>query len=401
MLILAIIGPGIIAAAVGNDAGGIATYSVAGAHFGYKLLWIMVPATVVFIIIQEMCARIGVVSGKGLADLIRESYGVKITFFILVGLLIANLAIVIAEFAGVAGSLEIFNIPRYFSVPVGAFLVWFIVIKGTYRSAEKIFMAAAAIYVVYIISGFLAKPDWGVVLENTFKPTFEFGAPYIMMLVGVIGTTIAPWMQFYLQASVAEKGVKIEDYKYTKMDVVSGSIAANVIAFFIIVASSATLYAHGIRVENAVDAAQALAPFAGRWAETLFGIGLLNASMLGAVIVPLATSYHICEGLGFESGVNKTWKEAPWFYGIFTGLILFGAIPALFPSTPLVKIMLVSQVVNGILIAPVLIFILLLVNKKWLMGKFINNTWYNVIAWVTVAVLIGLSAILVVNSLTG
>lgn len=396
--ILAFIGPGIIAAAVGNDAGGITTYSVAGAHFGYRLLWVMIPVTIVLIVVQEMCSRMGVVSGKGLADLIRESYGVKMTFYILLALLFANLATILSEFAGVASSLEIFDVPRYVSVPIAAILIWIFVTKGNYRVAEKIFLIGAVLYIAYIISGFLAKPNWSEVFQHTLRPSLQFDTPYLLALVGIIGTTVTPWMQFFLQSSVVEKGVKLETYRYTKFDVGIGSLLASIVAFFIMVASAATLFPHGIEIKDASDAAVALAPFAGNFAEILFAIGLLNASLLGAVIVPIATSYYICEGLGFESGVNKSFREAPWFNGIFTALIILGAIPALFPQTPLIPVMLIAQVINGVLLAPVLIFILLLVNKKWLMGIYVNKPWYNLVAWVAVILLIVLSAVLVVNS---
>lgn len=399
LLIFAIVGPGIIAAAVGNDAGGITTYSVAGAHFGYNILWVMVPATFILIIVQEMCARMGVMSGKGLSDLIRESYGAKVTFYILIGLLIANLGTIISEFSGIASSLEIFNIPRYVSVPILGVAIWWFIIKGNYKSVEKVFIMAAVIYLAYIVSGLLAKPDWNAVLKGTLTPSFQFSSSYVMIIVGIIGTTIAPWMQFYLQSSMVEKGLKMEGYRYTKLDIAVGSIGAGLVAFFIIMASAATLYVHGINIETASDAAIALAPFAGRFAELLFAIGLLNASLLGAMIVPISTSYYICEGLGFESGINKSFKEAPWFNGIFTVLLILGGIPAMFPQTPLVKMMLLSQVVNGILLAPILIFILLLVNKKWLMGKHVNSRFYNTVSWITISILICLSVVLVATTI--
>lgn len=399
MFIFSVIGPGLITSMVDNDAGGIATYSVAGAHFGYAFLWTIIPVTFVLIIIQEMCARIGVVSGKGLSDLIREIYGVKVTFYILMALLLANLSTIVAEFSGIAGSLEIFGVSRYISVPVGVFLVWWVVIKGNYKSVEKICMVGAVLYISYIISGFLAKPQWAVVAKEMFHPTVQFSKEYLMLLIGMVGTTITPWMQFYLQASIVEKGVKIENYKYTKLDITVGSIVTEIVTFFIIVASAATLFAHNIRIEGASDAAAALIPFAGEAAGGLFALGLLNASLLGAMIVSISTAYSVCEGLGFESGVNTTFKQAPWFNGIITGLLILGAVPAMFPQTPLIKVMLWAQVVNGILLAPVLVFIVLLVNKKWLMGEYVNKPFYNVVVWLAVAALVGLSLTLFVTGL--
>lgn len=398
LAVLALVGPGIIAAAVGNDAGGIATYSVAGAHFGYSVLWVMVPITFLLILFQEMCSRMGVVSGKGLSDLIREAYGARVTFYMLIGLLVANLATILSEFAGIASSMDIFGVPRYVSVPIAAVLIWWVITRGSYRSAEKIFFAAAFIYLAYIVSGFLAGPDWGEVFSSLLRPQGELTKPYLTMVIGIIGTTITPWMQFYLQSSVVEKGVKTDEYRYTRLDVILGALAAGIVAFFIMVAAAATLFPHGIRIETAADAAHALKPFAGNFAEILFALGLLNASFLGAMIVPLATSYYLCEGLGFESGVNKSFRQAPWFNGIFTALLILGAIPALFPQTPLIKVMLVAQVINGILLAPVLIFIVLLVNKRWLMGHWVNKPWHNIVAWLAVAALIALSAALIISS---
>ena len=392
---LAIVGPGIIAAAAGNDAGGITTYSVAGAHYGYSLLWVMIVITVVLIIVQEMCARMGVVSGKGLADLIREVYGARIAFYILSGLFLANIATVMAEFAGVAGAFEIFDIPRFVSVPLSAVAIWLVITKTNYRVAEKIFLVGAFLFISYIISGILAHPQWTSVLHGSLVPTLSFDHDYIFLVIGLIGTTVAPWMQFYLQASAVEKRIKVEQYSYTKWDVIIGSIMSDTVSAFIIIAAAATLFVNGVKIDTAADAALALGPLAGNAAEYLFAIGLLNASLLGAMIVPLATAYYVCEGLGFESGLDKTFKEAPVYYGIFTFLILSGAIPLLFPSVPLVKIMLVAQVINGVLLAPVLIFIIKLVNKKWLMGKYVNKPWYNVVAWISVIILIILSALLV------
>ncbi|PJC37309.1 Mn transporter [Candidatus Peregrinibacteria bacterium CG_4_9_14_0_2_um_filter_53_11] len=398
-LLFALIGPGIIAAAVGNDAGGITTYSVAGAHFGYSMLWVMIPITFLLVTIQEMCSRMGVVTKKGLADLIRESYGARVTFYMLISLVIANIATIMSEFAGVASSMEIFGIPRYVSVPVGGVIVWFVITRWNYRSAEKVFLLGALLYLAYIVSGFLARPDWSAVAVSLVNPAIEWTHTYVLTLVGIIGTTITPWMQFYLQASVVEKGLNIEDYKYTKLDVGIGAVVASIVAFFIMVAAAATLFPAGIQIETATDAALALGPLAGNSAEMLFALGLLNASLLGAMIVPLATSYYICEGLGFEAGVDKYFKEAPWFYGIFTILLILGAIPALFPKTPLIDIMIVAQVINGVLLAPVLIFIVLLINKKWLMGEHTNKRGYNIIVWITVILLILLSTFLIATTL--
>lgn len=389
---MAVLGPGIITSNVDNDAGGITTYSLAGANFGYTLLWSLIPITLVLIVVQEMCARMGVVTGKGLADLIRENYGVKITFFIMAALFIVNLGNTVSEFAGIAASCEIFGVKKFLSVPLCAMAVWLIVVKGTYKSVEKIFLVACVFYLTYIVSGFLAKPDWAVVVPQTFKPEFQFrSSAYLTMLMAIIGTTIAPWMQFYLQASVVEKGISLENYKYSRADVIVGSFVVNIVAFFIIVACAATIFKAGIHVQTAKDAALALAPIAGKYCSLLFAFGLLNASLFAASILPLSTAYSICEAFGFESGVNKKFKEAPQFYSIYTGTIVFSAGLVLLPNFPYIKAMYISQVINGMLLPFVLIFMLLLINKRELMGGYVNSRPLNIIAWVSVIAIIALS----------
>ena len=398
-IFLAIMGPGIITANVDNDAGGIATYSLAGAHFGYTLLWSLVPITLALIIIQEMCARMAVATGKGLADLIRENFGVKITFHLMWILLVVNLLNVMAEFAGVAASLEIFHVNKLISVPLAALFVWMLVVKGTYKSVEKIFLTACLFYVTYVFSGFIAKPEWTEVFSQTIKPEFTFDFKYTVMLVGIIGTTIAPWMQFYLQSSIVDKGVSPEEYKHVRMDVVGGSILAPVVAFFIVVACAATLFKAGITIESAKDAAMALEPLAGQNAKWLFAFGLFNASIFAASVLPLSTAYCICEGMGWNTGVDKRFEEAPQFFGLYTALIAIGAGVVLIPNFPLLKIMYFSQVGNGILLPFILIFMLLLINNKDLMGDFVNNRFLNIITWLTVVLIIALTVLMVVFSL--
>lgn len=396
---LSIIGPGIITANVDNDAGGITTYSLAGALYGYSLLWTLIPITLALIVVQEMVARMGAVTGKGLADLIREKFGVKATFYLLIGLLIANLANTVGEFAGVAAAGEVFGISKYISVPLSALLVWWLVVKGTYKTVEKVFLSACVFYIAYIISGVMETPPWDDVIRSTITPSFSFQPSYITMLIGVVGTTIAPWMQFYLQASVVEKGIKVSDYKYSRLDVVIGCLATNIVAWFIIVACAATLFKHHIRIETAEDAAFALRPLAGKYASGLFAFGLFNASVFAGSILPLSTAYSICEGMGWESGVDKKPMEAPWFYGFYFGLILFGAGIVLYPDVPLIMMMYLSQVANGVLLPFVLIFIQLLINEDGLMGHYVNSPWYNITASVTVWVMIGLTILLVVTIL--
>lgn len=397
-MFLAVLGPGIITANVDNDAGGITTYSVAGAQFGYSLLWTLIPITVALVVVQEMVARMGVVTGKSLADLIRERFGMKITFYLMISLLLADLGNTVAEFAGWAASMELFGVSKYISVPIGAFLVWWLVVKGTYRVVEKIFLFSCTIFVTYIISAFLAAPPWAQVLTETVKPTFDLKPSYLMMLIGVVGTTIAPWMQFYLQSAVVEKNIKIEHYKASRLDVVVGCIITDVVAFFIIVACGATLFTHGIKINDAADAAKALEPLAGNYASTLFAIGLANASLFAASILPLATAYYVCEGMGWESGIDHDFKSAPQFMWLYTGLIAIGALIILIPNAPLIAIMLISQVVNGVMLPFVLIFMLILINNKSLMGEYVNSKVYNMISWITVIVMVVLTLALVVSS---
>jgi NRAMP (natural resistance-associated macrophage protein)-like metal ion transporter len=391
LFFLSIVGPGIITANVDNDAGGIATYSVAGAQYGYALLWSLIPMLVLLILIQEMVARLGVVTGKGLSDLIRERYGVKTTFYTMLALLITNFGNITAEFAGLAASLEIFGVSRYISVPLGAAAVWYLVVRGNYRVVEKVFLFACTVYLSYVISGFMAKPPWGEVLVAMVKPTFHMESGYVFMLMGLIGTTIAPWMQFYQQASIVEKEIHVKDYRYVWWDVVVGCFFAVIVVFFIMVACAATLHANGILVKTAEDAAVALAPLAGKYASILFAIGLANASLFAASILPLSTAYSICEGMGWEAGVSKDFRDAPEFMGLYTGLIVLGAALILIPGAPLIGIMIVSQVINGVLLPFVLIFILLLVNNKELMGEHVNGRFYNGLSWLSVLILIVLT----------
>jgi Mn2+/Fe2+ NRAMP family transporter len=395
LIFFAVVGPGFITANVDNDAGGIFTYSSAGAQFGHMLLWTMIPVTLALIVVQEMSARMGAVTGKGLSDLIREEFGFRITFFMMIGILITNFGNVVAEFAGIAGSLELFGLSRYYTVPICALIVWLIVVKGQYKSVEKVFLVASFFYVTYIVAGVFAKPAWLEALAATVKPPDRHmfaQQDYLYMVIGVVGTTIAPWMQFYLQASVVEKGVTRRDYKASRIDVVSGCFFTDIVAWFIIVACAATLYVHGHHdIRDAADAAAALRPLAGEYAYILFAMGLFNASLFAASILPLSTAYTVCEGLGFESGVGQKFGEAPVFYWMYTILIAAGAGVILTPNIPLVKITVLSQVVNGAVLPFVLIFMLLLINKKELMGEHVNSRWFNIIAWATTVIMIGLT----------
>jgi NRAMP (natural resistance-associated macrophage protein)-like metal ion transporter len=395
LLFFAVVGPGFITANVDNDAGGIWTYSAAGAQFGHSLLWTMIPITIALIVIQEIAARMGAVTGKGLSDLIREEFGLRITFLMMLGILIVNFGNIITEFAGIASSLELFGLSKYYTVPVCAVIVWLIIVKGQYKSVEKVFLAASFFYIAYIVAGVLARPAWLEAIVATVKPPSLAAfrdTPYLYMVIGLVGTTIAPWMQFYLQASIVEKGVTRRQYSTSRLDVIVGCIFTDVVAWFIVVACAATLYAHGHReIRDAADAAQALKPLGQEYAAILFAVGLFNASLFAASILPLSTAYTVCEGMGFESGVDKKFGEAPVFYWLYTILIAAGAGVILTPNLPLVKISILSQVVNGIVLPFVLIFMLLLVNRKQLMGEFVNTTTFNIVAWATTVLMIVLT----------
>jgi Mn2+/Fe2+ NRAMP family transporter len=395
LVFFSVIGPGFITAMVDNDAGGIFTYSQAGAKYGYLPLWTLLPITILLIVTQEMCSRMGAVTGKGLSDLIREEFGLRTTFVLMAVLVLANLTNVMANFAGVASSLGLFGVSRFISVPLAAIAVWLLVVKGTYNRVEKAFLFASAFYICYIISGILVKPDWKEAAIYSVKPVLMLDSGYLVMLIGMVGTSVAPWMQFYLQAAVVEKGVTAKEYLESRIEVIVGCIAMSVIAFFIIVACAGAI--HTVRprdINDATDAALGLKPF-GQYAFLLFAAGLFNASLFAACIQPLSTSYTVCEGLGFESGVNRTFAEAPIFYWLFTLLIVIGGGVVLLPSFPLVKMILLSQVLNGMLLPFVLIFMLLLVNKQRLMKKWVNSRAFNAVAWVSVVVMIGLTLALV------
>jgi NRAMP (natural resistance-associated macrophage protein)-like metal ion transporter len=378
-IFLAILGPGIITGSVDNDAGGITTYSLAGAIYGYGLIWTLIPSFIVLVIIQEMNARMGIVTGKGLADLIRENAGVKVTFFIFLGLLFSGIGNTTTEFAGVAGSMEVFGVSKYISVPVVAVLVWVLVVKGTYKIAERIFLIFSVSLLTYVVSAIMAKPDWSAIGSSIIRPKMEISTQSLAMVIGLVGTTIAPWMQFYMQSSVIEKGLKIQNYSYTVADIVVGCIVTVVVAFFIMVACASTLHPAGIEINEAKDAALSLKPLAGNLASQVFAFGLFIASIFSATILPLATAFFVCEAFGFEAGIDKEWDEAKEFYILYTGILVISAIVILIPGAPLIKISLWSQVINGILLPVVLISMMILINKKKIMGIYTNKTSANVI----------------------
>jgi len=396
---LAILGPGMITANAGNDAGGIATFASVGAEFGYQLLWVLIPITISLGIVQEMCARMGAVTGKGLADLIREQFGVRWTALIMLALLIANAGVTVSEFVGIAAATELFGVPRFISVPFAAILIWWLIVKGSYQRVERAFLLMSLVFLGYIVSAFLSKPEWSEVAVGLVRPTFRLEQEFLFSFVAIVGTTISPYMQVFVQSSVVEKGVTEEDYGKTKADVWVGTIFAVLIVFFIVVSTAATLHKYGIQVETAADAATALSPLAGRYAELLFGIGLFGASMLAAGVLPLATAYSISEALGFEKGVSRSFKEAPIFLGTFTFLVAVGAAIAVIPNLPLIRVLLVTQVINGLLLPFVLFAILRLVNNKELMGSRVNGPLYNVAAWLTAIIVTALSILYLLTTL--
>jgi Mn2+/Fe2+ NRAMP family transporter len=382
LLFFAVLGPGFITANVDNDSGGIFTYSQAGAQYGYSLLWTMIPITLALIVVQEMCARMGVVTGKGLSDLIREEFGLRVTFVVMILLVIVNYGNVVTEFIGIAGSMQLFHVSRYLSVPICAAIVWALVVKGDYKSVEKVFLAASFFYFAYIVAGVLSGPNWHLAMVQT--------------------VTLPPWMQFYLQSSIVDKGITVKEYKASRLDVIVGSIFTDIVAWFIIVACAATLYVHGIHdIADASVAAQAMKPLAGQYAFLLFAAGLFNASLFAASILPLSTAYTVCEGLGFESGLDKSFKEAPFFYWFYTLLIVLGAAVVLIPNFPMIQIAVLSQVLNGVLLPVIMIFMLKLIEKKDLMGKYTNSHWFNFIAWATALIVIAMSLVMLWNQVHG
>ena len=396
---LAILGPGMITANAGNDAGGIATFATVGAEFGYQLLWILIPITISLGIVQEMCARMGAVTGKGLADLIRERFGVRWTALVMLSLLVANAGVTVSEFVGIAAACELFGIPSFISVPLAAILIWWLIVKGSYQRVERVFLLMSLVFLSYIISAFLSKPDWSAVAVGLVKPTFRLEYSFIFTVIAIVGTTISPYMQVFVQSSVVEKGVTPEEYNKTKIDVWTGTIFAILIVFFIVVSTAATLHKFGVQISTAADAARALSPLAGKYAEVLFGVGLFGASMLAAGVLPLATAYSISEALGFEKGVSRSFREAPIFLGTFTFLVAVGAAIAVIPNLPLIRVLLVTQVINGLLLPVVLFAVLLLVNDKELMGRRVNSPLYNVAAWLTTIIVTLLSLLYLLVSL--
>ena len=398
-LFLAILGPGIITGSVDNDAGGITTYSVAGALYGYNLIWTLIPAFIVLLVIQEMNARMGIVTGKGLADLIRENAGVKITFFIFIGLLLADIGNTTTEFAGVAGSMEVLGVSKYISVPLVGAIIWILVVKGNYKIAEKVFLIFSLSLLVYVVSAIMGKPHWGEIGNAIIRPEMKMNATTLTMVLGIVGTTIAPWMQFYMQSSVIEKGLKIKQYKFVMIDIIVGCVATVVVAFFIMVACASNLHDNGIVINEAKDAAMALKPLAGNISSLVFAFGLFIASIFSATILPLATAFYVCEAFGFEAGIDKKWNEAPEFYNLYTSILIIAVAIILIPNAPLIGISLWTQVINALLLPVVLICMIVLVNDKKIMGQHVNKPVTNIIGWSSIVLLIGMSLLLLVAPL--
>ena len=396
--ILSVIGPGFIAGNAGNDAGGIATYSIMGAREGYGLLWALLLITFALAVIQEMSSRMGVVTGKGFGDLVREQFGIRVTLAIMALFIFANLTVTIAEFAGIAASMELFGVSKYISVPLSAFVVWLVVVKGNFKQVERFLIVISLIYLTYVFSGIMANPPWREVARQIAVPAIRFDKDYFLLFITMVGTTITPYMQFYLQSAVVDKGVRVEEYSYAKFDVYAGAFMTVFIAFFIVLATGTILHPAGAMVDSAEDAARALEPLAGDFASHLFAVGLLNASFLAAFVLPLATAYGLSEAFGWESGINKTFSEAPQFLGFYTAFIAIGAGVIMLPHAPLIRIMFLSQTINGILLPIVLVIMLRLVNDRELMGEYVNSKRKNVITWITVTVLIVLTVMLLVTS---
>lgn len=395
------LGPGLLAASAGNDAGGIATYASAGADYGYNLIWAMVIVTVFVGIVQEMSARLGAITGKGFSDLVRENFSLRVTALILFTLFIANVGIIVSEFVGIAAAAELFGVSRYIAVPAAAAIVWLLITRGSYENVERIFLLLSTVFLAYIAAAFLAKPDWGIVLQSTIQPRIPLTSGYLQLLIAMIGTTISPYMQLYVQSSVVEKGVTPDDYRYTRFDVVIGTLFAGIVAVFIIIATATTLYPKGIHIKTAADAALALEPVAGQYASLLFGIGLLGASLLAAGVLPLATTYVMSEAIGFERGVSRTWDEAPIFLGLFTGLVILGAVLALIPGLPLIQVLVGVYVLNGLLLPIELFAIMRLINNRELMKQYVNGPIFNAAAWTVVAVVSLLSFALILVTALG
>ncbi|HEX6477378.1 MAG TPA: Nramp family divalent metal transporter [Ktedonobacteraceae bacterium] len=404
--LFAVLGPGLIAANAGNDAGGIATFSQAGASYGYSLLWALAISGVCLAIVQEMCARMGAITGKGLADLIREQFGVRWTALAMLALLIANTGVTVSEFLGIGASVQVLaqdpHTPFvYLVVPLAGLILWWLVIKGSYRRVEKVFLIMSLGFLAYIPAAFAAHPVWSDVGRQVILPHLSTDSGYLLTAVALVGTTISPYMQFFVQSSVADKGIHAGEYMYEQLDIYSGTIFAMIIAGFVIIATGATLFPVHHMVQTAIDAAFALKAFAGNYASLLFGIGLFGASLLAAAVLPLSTSYAICEAFGFERGVSRSFSEAPVFQSIFTGLIILGVLITLIPGLPIIQVLIVLQDLNAAMLPILLIFIILLVNNRRLMGRHVNGLVFNIISWTTVIVITILIVLLLLNTIFG